>query len=49
MVVFESDNIEYVNLSEELVADYLVMVNDFDNVRRCKSPRNVSTYSQLPF
>lgn len=34
MVVFESDNIEYVNLSEELVSDYLEMVNDFDNVRR---------------
>ena len=24
-------------------------INDFDNVKRCKSPRNVSTYSQLPF
>jgi len=24
-------------------------INDFDNVRRCKSPRNVSTYQQLPF
>ena len=34
MVVFESDNIEYVNLSEELVSDYLEMVNDFENVRR---------------
>ena len=34
MIVFESENIEYVHVSEDLIDDYLEMVNDFDNVRR---------------
>ena len=32
--IFESENISYVEISECLVKDYLVMVNDYDNVNR---------------
>ena len=34
MIVFESENIEFVHVREDLIDDYLEMVNDFDNVRR---------------
>ena len=32
--LFESDNIRFVEVSESLVNDYLVMVNDYENVNR---------------
>ena len=32
--VFESDNIRFVEVSERLVGDYLVMVNDMEHVER---------------
>lgn len=32
--VFESENIRFVHVSEQLVSDYLTMVNDFENVNR---------------
>ena len=32
--ILESDNIIFVEVSEELVKDYLVMVNDYENVNR---------------
>ena len=32
--VFESENIYFVEVSEQLIPDYLVMVNDFENVNR---------------
>ncbi len=32
--VFESERIRFVEVSERLVGDYLVMVNDFENVER---------------
>ena len=32
--IFESENIRFVEVSEELVKDYLVMVNDYENVNR---------------
>ena len=33
-VIFESENIQFVPLSEDLVPDYLTMVNDIENVQR---------------
>ena len=33
-VVFESENIIYVKISESLIEDYLTMVNDIDHVAR---------------
>ena len=45
-VVFESDNIVYVKLSESLIDDYLKMVND-PNVAKMISKKNrVYTYEQ---
>ena len=32
--VFESDNIRFVEVSEQLISDYLTMVNDDENVNR---------------
>ena len=32
--VFESDNIRFAEISEELISDYLIMVNDYENVNR---------------
>ncbi len=32
--VFESDRIRFVEVSEQLVSDYLTMVNDYENVNR---------------
>ena len=32
--IFESERISFVELSEDLVKDYLVMINDFENVQR---------------
>lgn len=32
--VFESENIRFVEVSEDLIGDYLVMVNDTENVNR---------------
>lgn len=38
-VIFQSKNIDYVELTEELIADYLVMINDIENVARFISKR----------
>ena len=32
--IFESENIEYVEMTLDLIDDYLEMINDFDNVGR---------------
>ena len=32
--VFESENIRFVEVSEELIPDYLTMINDMENVQR---------------
>lgn len=32
--IFESDNISFVEVSESLIEDYLIMVNDYENVNR---------------
>ena len=32
--IFESERIDFVEVSEQLVPDYLVMVNDVENVQR---------------
>ena len=32
--VFESDRISFVGVSELLIDDYLIMVNDYENVSR---------------
>ena len=32
--IFESDNISFVEVSEQLINDYLIMVNDYENVNR---------------
>ncbi len=32
--IFESDHIRYVTVSEELIDDYLLMVNDWENVNK---------------
>ncbi len=32
--IFESDNISFVEVSERLVPDYLIMVNDYEHVNR---------------
>lgn len=32
--IFESQNIRFVEVSEDLIADYLTMVNDYDHVNR---------------
>lgn len=39
-VVFESENIIYVKISESLIEDYLTMVNDIDHVARFIGKRN---------
>ena len=39
-VVFESENIIYVKISESLIEDYLTMVNDIDHVARYIGKRN---------
>ena len=38
--IFESENIRFVQVSEELVSDYLTMVNDFENVNRWIGSKN---------
>lgn len=43
-VLFESDNIYYVNVSKELIDDYLVMINDESVQRRISKKRKVYTY-----
>ena len=37
--VFETEHILFVRLSERLVPDYLVMVNDWEHVGRLIGPR----------
>ena len=32
--IFESERIRFVEVSEQLIQDYLVMVNDYENVSR---------------
>ncbi len=32
--VFESDHISFVEVSEQLISDYLAMINDYENVNR---------------
>ncbi|MBR3397835.1 MAG: hypothetical protein IKG70_08355, partial [Lachnospiraceae bacterium] len=32
--VFESENIRFVEVSEQLIEEYLIMVNDYENVNR---------------
>ena len=48
--VFESENIRFVEVSESLVDDYLVMINDVENVqryiRRTYTPREPFTGEQ---
>ena len=40
--IFESDNISFVQVSEILANDYLVMVNDYENVNRYIGGKNKS-------
>lgn len=45
--IFESDNISFVQVSESLADDYLVMVNDYENVNRYIGGKNKSyTFEQ---
>ncbi|MBQ6478749.1 MAG: GNAT family N-acetyltransferase [Erysipelotrichaceae bacterium] len=44
--VFESENISYVEVSELLVNDYLVMVNDHENVNRFLGSRKRDIYTE---
>lgn len=37
--IFESDNISFVEVSETLISDYLIMINDNENVNRFISKR----------
>ena len=43
--VFESERIRFVEVSELLVRDYLIMVNDFENVDRFIGGRH-ETYTE---
>ena len=43
--IFESDRISFVEVSELLVKDYLVMVNDYENVNRFIGARH-GTYTE---
>ncbi|MBO4218732.1 MAG: GNAT family N-acetyltransferase [Erysipelotrichaceae bacterium] len=44
--IFESENISYVEVSEQLVSDYLIMVNDNENVNRYLSRQDTFTEEQ---
>lgn len=45
-IVFESDNIIYIKLSESLIDDYLKMVNDPDVAKMISKKNRIFTYEQ---
>lgn len=45
-IVFDSDNIVYVKLSENLIGDYLKMVNDPNVVKMISKKNRIYTYEQ---
>lgn len=45
-IVFESDNIYYIKLSESLISDYLKMVNDPDIAKMISHENRIFTYEQ---
>lgn len=44
--VFESNNISFVKVDESLVEDYLIMINDYENVNRFISSANKTFTSE---
>lgn len=45
-IIFESDNIIYVELSEDLISDYLKMINDPDVAKMLSKKKRIYTYEQ---
>ena len=44
--IFESDHISFVEVTEDLIQDYLVMVNDMENVNRFLGSWKRETYTE---